>query len=824
MITPTVPESVPHEQGEVPVEVVLRELDPGILDLSARAVFVPVRHHSPACARMVLQLARELKPAVILIEGPSDFNERIHEVFLPHRLPIAVYTYVRSESIRRGAYYPFCVYSPEWQALQVARELDIPVRFIDLPWAEMVKTEDETAASHLYADGELRASDFITALCERVGVEGFDALWDTLFEIDPDLPVPVLLERCHRFCYQARVLDRHVPEQDLRREAFMAQQVRKALEEFPGQALVVTGGFHSSALHRLVNEDGASSAESSNVPLRMGEGERGGAGEASDPQPPTPDPQLPSPTTGIALTPYSYERLDSLTGYDAGMPNPGFYHQVWENRAKPRAKSPAATHRKLLAEVVRELRKRGQRFSTADLIAVETTAQALASIRAHEEVWRADLIDGILGALVKDELEQGLPHPFLQAVYAVFRGGERGALAEGSLLPPLVHDVRGLLKEHDLEPASRERTVELTLTSPADLIRSRILHQLGGLAIPGYDRIAGTDFAARTDLSRYEEQWRIRWSPEFEAGCIESAVYGPSLLDAAAARLRERADAIERNAEQGARLLLEARLMGLEALTPEFQARLVELIREDGGFLGVTGALGHLVYLYRYDEIFGATGDRATGELLVEAWSRGLWLLESLGRPQEEGTALLNGIRALVQTWEACGESCGETLALGREELLGVLQRLAGDDAQSPLLRGGATGALWTLGETDPETILSGIRYCAQPDRLGDYLTGLFVLARETIQRHQELVVTVDALLMAYSDDQYLEALPALRLAFSYFTPREKHYLARTLLEALGITSSEPLTDLQVDVNTAARALSLEAGVFRMVELYGLRG
>ena len=28
---------------------------------------------------------------------------------------------------------------------------------------------------------------------------------------------------------------------------------------------------------------------------------------------------------GIALTPYSYERLDSLTGYEAGMPNPGFY-------------------------------------------------------------------------------------------------------------------------------------------------------------------------------------------------------------------------------------------------------------------------------------------------------------------------------------------------------------------------------------------------------------------------------------------------------------------------------------------------------------------
>src|SRR5687767_7320952 len=90
------------------------DIDPGLLDLSARAVFFPVRHHSPACARAVRQLALELRPSAILIEGPSDFNERIEELYLPHRLPIAIYTFVRSGETRRGAYYPFCVYSPEW--------------------------------------------------------------------------------------------------------------------------------------------------------------------------------------------------------------------------------------------------------------------------------------------------------------------------------------------------------------------------------------------------------------------------------------------------------------------------------------------------------------------------------------------------------------------------------------------------------------------------------------------------------------------------------------------------------------------------------------
>ena len=53
-----------------------------------------VRHHSPACARLVAQRIRALKPAHVLIEGPADFNARLDELALPHRLPIAIYSYL----------------------------------------------------------------------------------------------------------------------------------------------------------------------------------------------------------------------------------------------------------------------------------------------------------------------------------------------------------------------------------------------------------------------------------------------------------------------------------------------------------------------------------------------------------------------------------------------------------------------------------------------------------------------------------------------------------------------------------------------------------
>ena len=96
-------------------------------EVGDRVVFVPVRHHSPACARVVAELAARMKPDAILIEGPSDFNDRIGELALGHTLPIAIYSYARlADGSRCGAYYPFCVYSPEWQALESARKLRLP--------------------------------------------------------------------------------------------------------------------------------------------------------------------------------------------------------------------------------------------------------------------------------------------------------------------------------------------------------------------------------------------------------------------------------------------------------------------------------------------------------------------------------------------------------------------------------------------------------------------------------------------------------------------------------------------------------------------------
>ncbi len=146
------------------------------------------------------------------------------------------------------------------------------------------------------------------------------------------------------------------------------------------------------------------------------------------------------------------------------------------------------------------------------------------------------------------------------------------------------------------------------------------------------------------------------------------------------------------------------------------------------------------------------------------------------------------------------------------------------DRAQRPLVRGGAIGAQWSLGAADADQVRTALRQFADPDHLGDFLTGLFALAREQVQRQRDLVLGINDLLGSYGDDDFLTALPALRLAFTYFTPREKHHLALTLREALGLEKVPELAALTVDPATAARALAFEARLFAALEKYGVRG
>jgi hypothetical protein len=678
--------------------------------------------------------------------------------------------------------------------MQTAHQLGITTRFIDLPWSDVAREDGEPA--NRYSDGDLLRSRYLDRLCQQLGVDDIHTLWDTLFELDGTLSLETYMRRCHEWCGHSRLLEGVGRLMDRRREAFMALMIRQALNESDGRIIVVTGGYHSLALHVRLNGGGPAGiddpAECLLTPLAEGQ-ER-----------------------GIALTPYSFERLDSLSGYDAGMPNPGFYQRVWLDRKQGRSD----THVSLMTEVAKKLRARSQTISAADLIAAETTARALASMRGHGEVWRNDLVDGLTAAIIKDDLALTGKHPLLEAIHEVLRGGERGQLDVRTKLPPLMRDVQNQLSVLALEPHTMPRGVELELTRDEGRNRSRVLHQLQLLAIPGFELVASSDLVKRDDLARVWERWKISASFDFTARCIESARYGSSLLEAASGKLDEEARGIERDAAKAALLLLEAALAGLLAQASQLFERVRELVRSDADFFSVTAALRHLLYLFRYDAALQTAGQADIGGLLKETYARALWLLESLGQVSGRDQEILDSIVSLRETFERCEA----LLDLDRAELTGVFQRVGSDRGQFPLVRGATLGARWSLGDADGEQALSAMRLFVDPNHLGDFLAGLFALAREQVQRQPDLVLGIHQTLAGYSVADFLVALPSLRLAFTYFTPREKHYLAQTLRRALGLEREPEMTALAVDPQTVARALAWEERLFAAVEKYGLRG
>ncbi|MCB9609647.1 MAG: hypothetical protein H6716_23850 [Polyangiaceae bacterium] len=751
-------------------------------------VYFPVRHHSPAAAKLAGECIRALKPKAVLIEGPSDFNQHLAEIFLAHDLPIAIYSYFQTDTASSGAYYPFCEYSPEWAALMSAKACGAHVELIDLPWREVAAEDDTT---HRYADAELRRGKLIASLCARLHVENFDDLWDRLVEADFELTLDDYLARVHSFCLETRRSEGEVRAVDRRREAFMTQRIAHALAEQGAPLLVLTGGYHSSAL--VARLEGFE-CPGTDTPSAVG--------------------PLPIVDAGIALTTYSYERLDGLSGYNAGMPSPGFYQQAW----KQRCSTTRFDHRELLGRLVTELRKRGQILSTADLIAVETSAQALAALRGRSHVWRRDLVDAVTSALIKDEVEYGAASPFLDAVHAVLRGRQQGRLADGTRLPPLVADIRARLSEMNLDPGQGARSVDLDLLDPAQRAQSRLLHCLRLLSIAGYDLRSGTDFLQRDDMTRLWESWRIHWSPEFDTSCIEAARYGVTVVDAVAARLGELAREEHVNAASAAELVVSAARAGVDTISKQVLDELSELLRKERELENSALALQHLLFLYCHDEVFGTVELASVGVLAREAFNRSLWLLELVGGSRDRTRAQLIGMQALLEAQRRSGES----LELNQTEFVAVLTRVLQDPDKPPQLRGASAGILWTLGVADDASVLANLLLFTVPGDLGDFLTGLFALAREVAQRNAELVKTLDRMLLEFAGTDFETALPSLRLAFTYFTPREKHYMLRTLFSSLGIQDAQPLASLEVSAEVGARALAVESRVYAEIEKYDL--
>lgn len=779
---------------------------------SVRVTFIGVRHHSPACARLVRDTVRALRPAHVLIEGPAEMNDRLGELLLAHQLPIAVFTSYRDTETRHMSWAPLCDYSPEWLALTEGRDAGAQVRFIDLPaWHRAFEGHENR-----YADAERRYDRAVERLCREFAVDNIDALWDHLFELGDDA---TLGERLSTYFELVRGDESTTPG-DLAREQYMAEWIHAAVAgtEGPADIVVVTGGFHRPALIRRLLEFGAQPVESTA---------------------PTPEwPAVPSfPGDGAGgsfLVPFSFQRLDAFAGYQSGMPSPAYYQQLWEYG--PDRAADSVTH-----AVVRRLRERGQPVSTASLIGSRTLTLGLSRLRGHESPSRTDVLDGLAGTLITEALDRPLPwtgrgqlrpgtDPVVVEMVAALSGTTIGRLHEATPHPPLVHDAERELARYGIPEKGRH---QIDLALPDGLHASRLLHRLRVLGIPGYERSSGPAIGRAPEPI---EVWTVTPSVLRLPSLIEAGSLGASCAEAAAAQLGERFTAAGPDTGALGAVLFDATLCGLTELTDHIIDSVRGLVGSAGDPVGLGRLLAVTLGLWRYDRLFGTSASPVLAALTDVTVLRLLWLVEGLrGGPAPADDGLL---QALVAVRDAALHA-EAVLTVTRTDLVGVFRRCTAAD-RPPALRGAAVGVVAVLAPHDTVDVVRTVRSAGAPEILGDFLAGLFAVAREQLLEESgnepdstyddendgaatPVLSLLDELVGRYGETDFLGALPALRLAFAWFPPRERARIAERLLEARGLTGSgSSLLRLRADAEVLARARQAELRVDQLMQQYRL--
>ncbi|UHS59546.1 DUF5682 family protein [Agrobacterium vaccinii] len=756
-----------------------------------RLIVIGVRHHSPACAQLVRRTIEDHRPAFVLIEGPADFNPHIEDLRLPHQLPLAIFSFHSTPRRVHASYSPFCNYSPEWEALQAAWSTGATPLFCDLPaWHP-----DFGDRTNRYADPHgKRAAAVEQAAANALGEDGRDAFWDAIAEQSP----PKELEQRLAYYFDLLRPDGAEDPQELARERYMAAHAAWALREEKGRKVVlICGGWHAQAVRMLARQaDGDLPA----IP-KLDEGERAGS----------------------YVVPYEYRRLDRFVGYASGMPSPAYYEDVFAyglDHAADNAQNAIAA----------ALRAAGQVVSTADRVAWHAHAKALSMARGHRSVLRADLLDAALVTLVKDALDMPAAwtregalrsgtHPALVAMLRAMTGERSGKLAPGTRQPPLMADIRARLDELGLMPDHRPRNVVLDWNVPLDRERAHLLHALCILGIPGIDR-DGEPMALGTVAPK--ETFRLVIHRDADGAQIEASRWGGTVPMAAAAVLSDRAENAGDDLESLSACLADALFAGLLALESELTERIAAGLASshDIRAIGATGL--EVVRLYRFGEIFGEAAHKALGRLCEAVFARVMWIMEAI-RNEDEG---IRAIRALL----ACRDIMRDcpTPNMDISSFIAGLERCVANPEAPAALAGGAFGTLIACGKKFPDDVSGRMQRFSGPDRLGDFLSGLFALAREDISKSASVIGSVTAMVEGWTDEAFLRALPSLRRAFSFFPPRERERLAGAIVRSHG--GNEAQAEVQAmawmrqstPVANQASAIALEATVARRLAEAGL--
>jgi Family of unknown function (DUF5682) len=768
-------------------------VDDHAIDRGAAAKRPPVevfgiRHHGPGSARSLVVALTDYQPDAVLVEGPADADPLLHWILADGMTPPLALLGYAPDRPQTAAFWPYAIFSPEWQAISYALRHGIEVAFCDLPASAVLARwsrgtpqddhdDDDLVGPADMPEGTIPAPlleqhDPLAVLAQAAGYDDPERWWDDLVEsrLDSSSPFPMITDAMAEL---RMIMDQdggHA-KREARREAYMRQQVRAALKRGRGRVAVVCGAWHAPVLR---------------WPLPPAVGDvrtlRG----------------MPRRKITLTWVPWTHERLASATGYGAGVASPGWYHHLWVAPDRPIVR--------WLAKVAQALRVRDLPVSSAHVIEAVRLAETLASLRGRPlagltevtEATRAVLCDG-------DELAVRYVTDHLVVGQAL------GSVNDRVPTVPLEADLLRICRTLRVRREAHVRIHDLDLRRSIDQARSQLFHRLRLL---GLRWISPAESGVQSQ-GTFRETWESKWEPEYSVDVVEASVWGTTVESAASARvekiiaegsLAELTQAVER-------CLLADLPRALDGLL----AQLADKAALDADVVHLMDALPALARAQRYGDV-RQTDTRAlsrVSEVLI--------------------VRICAGLRRAVAHLDAANAAAMRRRIDDVHTAIGLLlTESAQQDRGTTSSAHPGVRSRWLetlaamIDRTDVHGLLLGriVRLLLDADRLTDvpvrlqralsaavpaadkaaWVDGFFADGALLLIHDAELRRLLDEWVCQLDDSQFVDMLPLLRRTFGTFAAAERQAIAeRISVRAEGLDRQHPE---DIDLELAAPAVA----------------
>lgn len=765
-----------------------------------------VRHHGVGSARSLAAALEALQPDCILIEGPPEADDLIllaaHEDMQP---PVALLFY-NTDQPKSSAWYPFAVFSPEWQALMYALRSGVSVRFFDLPQKHMLalaqidhpppqemiapspdapidgddppasgdgiprEAESKEPPMDIDLTPQIDTYDPLQTLAELAGETDGERWWNRVVEeARNSIEVfEVIHEAMSLLREQQDTTFASMRRYDDLREAHMRKMIRVAVKDHERVA-VVCGAWHTPA---LASWDAKGSAKADNDLLKG----------------------LPSVKISATFTPWTYSRLAREAGYGAGIASPGWYQHLWET-------PPDHALARWLGRVAGLLRDEGLLASTAQVIDAVRLIETLTALRGHG-AGLDELNEASVAVLTGGQIE-----PLVLIRRKLIVGERTGAVPEDAPTVPLQRDLEMQRKRLRLKMAPDPIVMDLDLRNDTDRDRSALFHRLRLLNI----NWAEPTKADKRAMGTFHEYWSIVWTPEQAIRVIEASVWGSTIESAAISYARDTANEADALSPIN-QLLNRVMLAALPDVLPDVLRRLDEIASLTHDVLDLLGAIPPLVDTLRYGDV------RNTDVTMVAPVLDGATRRASIGlhgatvNINDEAAANLYGVVIAANTALELAER-NDLIHRWREALATVAE----SPSAHPLLAGTAARLLFRASALDASEAARLMRLAFSPGNEPQFgalwLEGFLTSMEHALIRDDALFALVDEWFVGLPREGFEAVLPLLRRTFSTFNKPAKRQLAERIARG-----ERELDALPLDEERAARPLPL------LREILGLNG